>query len=139
MTDRAKQKGPAPEEKVVEWSSFLESIPPNSPHRILDLQLDYELRIPNLMLYCTSDICNGRQNSGNSGDRTLNYLSDYKRVKGDHPAHCARLGLSPFSFESVTSSTISFTGSNSQARNRSMNPGFLLVIIHNSFYRNILI
>ncbi len=62
MTDQDTQEGPAPEEKVVEWSFFLESTPPNTPHRILDLQPeDYNLQIPDLMLYCTSEICNGER------------------------------------------------------------------------------
>jgi hypothetical protein len=62
VTEEAKQEGSEPEEKTVEWRSFLESIPPNSPHRIADLQKDdYALQIPNLMLYCTSDICNGER------------------------------------------------------------------------------
>lgn len=62
MTDQDTQEGPAPEEKVVEWSSFLESTPPNTPHRIPDLQSgDYNLEIPDLMLYCTSEICNGER------------------------------------------------------------------------------
>lgn len=62
MTEETKENASEPEEKTVEWSSFLESIPPNSPHRIVDLQpVDYNLQVPDLMLYCNSDICNGER------------------------------------------------------------------------------
>jgi hypothetical protein len=62
MTDEQEPTDHEQEETVVEWSTFLESVPPNSPHRIADLQPeDYNLSIPDLMLYCTSDICNGER------------------------------------------------------------------------------
>lgn len=91
MTDQDKQEGPAPEEKVVEWNSFLESTPPNSPHRILDLQLeDYNLQIPALMLYCTSDICNGervftsRSTHGQVSDSSWTYKFLYYVCRNCH-------------------------------------------------------
>lgn len=61
MTDEQEPTDAEQEETVVKWSAFLESVPPNSQHRIADLTKERFLINPDLMLYCTSDICNGER------------------------------------------------------------------------------
>jgi hypothetical protein len=66
MNDENQQQAAAEQPPEISFAEFLESVPPGQIRRISDLVKEYagntrywELRTPQLILHCTTDICNG--------------------------------------------------------------------------------
>jgi hypothetical protein len=88
MTDKNIDEKAADSPPQVEFAEFLESVPPGQVRRISDLVEDYAgdrgyhtLITPQLVLHCTSDICNGpRTHRKTSGDVNFQKAEEGRNV-----------------------------------------------------------